>query len=324
MRILQLSAPKSGTLWLYRILANILDQNQIERRSYIRQHPAYPTGEGWPYHFAGEADIDFLFIKPEGYWARFAGQSYPVADIDDYVRQTRHIRSHSPFCLRCLELFPKLDKIVYLIRDPRDRLISYANYIFLPERGVVDPGARRGYQNVESYLAAMFTHETNRWLEEVGGYLQHQAQFNIHVLFYERLLYAFDQEIESLLAYLGLSLSSQAWVALKTDVAFASMKRDHEGHVRQGQAGGWRYILNQTQKEQTVQMAGPLLTLLHYPIDDAQLYDVAHLPSLPDDLTRQQVQAALRTGQPSPLQRLKQQIRHRLYSGFFVRRATQG
>lgn len=324
MRILQLGAPKSGTLWLYRILDNILDANQIERRSYIRRHPAYPVGESWPYHFAGQADVDFLFIKPEGYWARFAGQSYPVADIDDYVRQTRHIRSHSPFCPRSLELFPKLDKIVYLIRDPRDRLISYANYIFLPERVMVDPGARRGYQNVESYLAGMFAHEMKRWLAEVGGYLQYQAQCNIHVLFYERLLYTFDQEIEALLAYLGLSLSPQAWVALKTDVAFATMKRDHEGHVRQGQSGGWQSTLSAKQKRQAIQMAGPLLRLLHYPLDDEQPYTAAHLPSVPVDLSVQQVQAALRVLQPSPWQRWKQQIRHRLYPGFLDWWASQG
>ena len=309
MRILQLSAPKSGTLWLYRILDNILDANHIERRSYIRQHPAYPAGESWPYHFAGQADVDFLFIKPEGYWARFAGQNYPVADIDDYVRQTCHIRSHSPFCPRCLELLPKLDKIVYLIRDPRDRLISYASYIFLPERAIVDPSAQRGYQSVEGYLAGMFTHEMNRWVQEVGGYLQVQAQFNIHVVFYERLLYAFEQEIAALLAYLGLSLTPQAWTTLKTEVAFATMKRTHEGHVRQGQAGGWRSTLNQTQKCQALQMAGPLLTLLHYPLDDGQSY-ATHLPNLQADLNQQQVQAVLRALQPSLWQRLKQRLRH--------------
>lgn len=311
MRILQLSSPKSGTLWLYCILANILDANSIEQRSYIRQHPAYPAGAGWPYHFAGRADVDFLFIKPDGYWTRFAGQEYPIDDIDEYVRQTRHIRSHSPFCTRCLDLFPKLDKIVYIIRDPRDRLISYANYIFRPERVVIDSSALRGYQHAESYITGAFAHEMNRWLQEVGVYLQYQAEFNIHVVFYERLLYAFEQEIEALLVYLGLSLSPQALTALKTDVAFATMKRQHEGHVRQGQAGAWRSALNHEQKRQAIQIAGPLLTLLHYPIDDQPPCDITHLPSLPDNLTRQQVQAARRGVQPSCWQRLKQHFRHR-------------
>jgi aryl sulfotransferase len=313
MRILQLSSPRSGTLWLYRILADILDTNNIERRSYIRQHPAYAAGAEWPYHFAGQADVDFLFIKPEGYWARFAGQNYPVADIGAYVRQTRHIRSHSAYCSRCRELFPKLDKIVYLIRDPRDRLLSYANYIFLPERAAIDPGARRGYQDVESYLAGAFAHEMNRWLQEVGVYLQHQAEFNIHVVFYERLLYAFDPEIEGLLAYLGLSLSPQALKTLKADVAFATMKRQHEGHVRQGQAGGWRSSLSPQQKRQAVQIAGPLLALLHYPVDDHQPCDAAHLPSLPDDSDRPQVQAALRVVQPARWHRLKQRFLRRFH-----------
>lgn len=294
MNNLQTSSPKSGTLWLYRILEHILDANDIEKNSYIRQHSAYLAGEGWPFHFAGRADVDFLFIEPEGYQARFAGQNYDIDDIDDYMRRTRHIRSHSPFCSRCAEFFPKVDKIVYIIRDPRDRLISYANYIFLPERIAILPDALRGHRNKESYLAGEFAHEMNLWRRDVDAYLRHRAQFDIHIMFFERLLYAFDQEIDALLAYLGLSLSPQARAVLESDVAFAAMKENFKGHLREGRAGGWRSVLNERQKRQAVQIAGPLLSSLHYPLDDSQPYDAAHLPSVSGDRRTDRFRALLR------------------------------
>lgn len=282
MRLLLLSCPKSGTLWLYQILASVLDANQIERQSFIGGHPAYAAGASWPHHFAGRADIDYLFMTPRGDWACYAEQRVPIPSIDAYLSRTNFVRSHSGLNASVLRLLPRFDRTVYLVRDPRDRIISWAHYLFLPERLQVAPRATRGHRSVEDYLAAEFAYEMHRWVREVSAYLQILPTHPMHVVFYERLLHAFDSELDALVDFLGLSLSPEARARLASEVAFATMQRQHRGHVRQGEAGGWRTRLTAAQQAQAVRIAGPLLSLLGYATDDPQPDGPDHLPRLPD------------------------------------------
>ncbi len=315
MAILQVGLPKSGNLWLYRILENILDAHGVEQRSYIQQQPIYAQAQTWPTNFSGQAGTDVLLIEPDGCFAKVANsqQRYPLVELDDYLHQCRHIWCHSGVCQRTLQIAPKLDKIVYIIRDPRDCGISQAQFNFLPVRLAINPQPTQGYTDPDTYLRHEFGANLRAWVNHVGGYLQYKEQLAMHVVFYERLLYAFDQEVGALLDYLEISLTSVAWAKLKADTAFAAMKAQDEGHVRQGEAGGWRDSLSRAQQRQAAQIAGPLLTLLNYSLDARHPIDTDHLPSLPFDLRPEAVQRAMKTLQPSRLQTVVRRLKRRLY-----------
>lgn len=317
MAILQVGLPKSGNLWLYRILENILDAHGVERRSYIQQQPIYAEAQTWPENYRGQAATDVLLIEPAGCFVKVANsqQRYPLADLDDYLQQCRHIWCHSRVCERMVQIAPKLDKIVYIIRDPRDCVISQAKFNFLPVRLAINPQPVKGHANPDTYLRHEFDANLRAWVNHVGGYLQAKEQLSMHVVFYERLLYAFDEEAGALLDYLDISLTPAAWATLKAKTAFAAMKAQDDGHVRQGQAGGWRVILSRAQQRQAAQLAGPLLSLLNYSLDARHPIDAHHLPNLPLDLRPEAVQRAMKTLQPSPLQTVVHRLKRRLSLG---------
>lgn len=317
MVVLQVGLPKSGNLWLYRIVETILDEHGVERRSYIQQQPIYAQAQTWPANYRGQAATDVLLIEPAGCFVKVANSQhrYPIADLDDYLQQCRHIWCHSRVCERMVQIAPKLDKIVYIIRDPRDCVLSQAQFNFLPVRLAINPQPVRGHANPDAYLRHEFNANLRAWVNHVGGYLQAKEQLSMHVVFYERLLYAFDEEVRALLDYLDISLTPAAWAKLKAETAFAVMKAQDDGHVRQGQAGGWRANLSRAQQRQAVQIAGPLLTLLNYPLDARCPMDPHHLPSLPLELRSDVVQRAMKTLQPSPWQTVVRRLKRRLYPG---------
>ncbi|GGA39217.1 hypothetical protein CYANOKiyG1_57390 [Okeania sp. KiyG1] len=58
------------------------------------------------------------------------------------------------------------------------------------------------------------------------------------------------------------------------------MKQDSPNHIRKGQLAQWVNILTDSQKEEVLQMATPLLKLLNYPLNS----QIDTLPELPEKL----------------------------------------
>src|SRR5690625_7507293 len=52
----------------------------------------------------------------------------PIDSMKDYVSKTGHVWTHSPICKTSNEVLRYFDKKIYIIRDPRDRALSTANY----------------------------------------------------------------------------------------------------------------------------------------------------------------------------------------------------
>jgi hypothetical protein len=65
MLLLQSGLPKSGNLWLHKILQESLRLGGIPRRSYIQTQPIYQEALTWP-GFSEQAGIDFIEIEPQG------------------------------------------------------------------------------------------------------------------------------------------------------------------------------------------------------------------------------------------------------------------
>lgn len=277
MLLLQGGVAKSGNLWLYRVLDCVFRQAGWERRRFIQNHPIYAQAQTWELSHRDQADVDWLEIKPDGCWCRISSMfREPIADMDAYLRQCSHVWTHSPICARSFEVLPKFDRIVYIIRDPRDAAISMSHFVFTPH-------VQRRYpphheKSPEKFLTHALDGSLRDWVFHVGGYLRQRTAQRIQVVFYERLLHAFDSELGELLEYLGVRLDRTAFEAVRKEADFRNMKTENPNHVRRGQSGGWREVFSAAQKQQAESIASRMLLLLNYPVGDAPGDALPHLP----------------------------------------------
>lgn len=295
MRILQTGEAKSGNLWLYKILQNIIHCAGLENPSFIQNHPIHDLAKTWDLSYKEQADIDVLDIEPHQCFYRISSVfRMPIEDIDDYIHQCSHVWTHSLFCERSLSVLPKFDKVVYIIRDPRDVAISRSRFAFTPymlkyyPHGVTDP---------DSFLELSLDGTVRRWVQHVGGYLKHKDDLHIYVVFYERLLRSFDTELSHLLRYLDIKLDEKAIDHIKREVDFTTMKTENPDHVRRGRSGEWAQLFTDEQKRQVVSIAGPMLKLLNYLVGEDQVNSL--LPCLPAQLSSNQIEKAIAYSSPS-------------------------
>ncbi|NER02574.1 MAG: sulfotransferase domain-containing protein [Okeania sp. SIO3C4] len=282
MHILKIGLPKSGNFWLHTILHNIIDYSGIKYESFIQNQPIYEIAKDWDVNQIKEqVNINFLDITKNSVSYRIGNIfRYPVDDVDDYIHSSTLVWTHSQMSDNVLKIIKKFDKLIYIIRDPRDVLVSWSNFVFSPYMQRFYPFLIVDETNPETYLINNLTTIISDWMNHVGGYLKHQKYLNIHFVFYERLLDDFDLELEKILEYLEIELDKNARGEIKEKVSFNSMKQDSPNHIRKGQLAQWVNILSDSQKEEVLQMATPLLKLLNYPLNN----QIDSLPELPEKL----------------------------------------
>ena len=298
MTILQAGVPKSGNYWLYSIIKNILASAGKEHRSFIQQHPIQQQAENWQLSFAGQSSMDFLNIEAGRCYCRLSGVfKEEIADLDAYIEQCSQVWTHSPLNPLAKSVLPKFDKIVYIIRDPRDVAISYSKFAFTEHK--LKNGLPHYENSPETYLANRLEEMTRQWVQHVGGYLKYQTDLNIYPVFYERLLYSFDSELSKLLTYLEIELSAEAIAQIKHNVAFKTMKQKSPKHLRKGSSGQWQDILSDCASEQVARVAAPMLDLLGYSLAERTI------PNLPEHINQKVLNHAIATSERSALDHLQ-------------------
>ena len=264
MNILQAGVPKSGNYWLYSIIRNILQEAGHEHRSYIQQHPIQSQADKWQLSFAGQSQMDFLTIEGGRSYCRISEVfKEEIKNIDSYIDRCSQVWTHSTVDAAASKILAKFDKLVYIIRDPRDVAISYSKFAFTKHK--LTNGKPHHESSPQSYLDNRLEQMTRRWVLHVGGYLKYRQELNIYPIFYERWLQKFDSEIVKLLTYLEIELSEEAIARIKYKVAFKTMKQQSPKHLRKGSSGQWQDRLSDRQKYEVERIAGSMLKLLNYP-----------------------------------------------------------
>jgi aryl sulfotransferase len=266
MVILHAGVPRSGNLWLHRILQSIARHTGVEPRSFIRGHPNHERFRRLVRGFSDEADVDFLHIGPRhsSFWLSSV-LNERIHDFDEYLRATSLVWTHSDFCDRSRVVLAKFDKVIYLIRDPRDQAVSLSRYAFTPGMRWSNPRYER---SPDSLLANDLDGLLRSWVFHVAGYLKFRDELRIHVMFNERLLYDEVFELRRLLEYLGVEANDALVDQVRRDVSFCAMKARDPDHVRQGTSGQWRAVFTAAQKRHADRVAGGMMQLLGYPLAD--------------------------------------------------------
>ena len=283
MSILQAGVPKSGNYWLYSILRNILQESGQEHHSYIQHHPIQAEVDKWQLSFAGQSQMDFLNVENGKCYCRVSEVfKEEIADIDDYIARCSQVWTHSMLDAATSKVLAKFDKIVYIIRDPRDVAISYSKFAFTKHK--LTNGKPHYESDPQSYLNNRLEEMVRRWVLHVGSYLKYRQELDIYVIFYERWLHQFDRELIKLLAYLEIELSTEAIARIKHNVAFKTMKQQSPKHLRKGSSGQWQDKLSEGQKQKVEKIAGSLLRSLNYPPAEAELPELKQMSSSSIDL----------------------------------------
>jgi aryl sulfotransferase len=287
--ILHSAIHKSGNLWLSRILRAIERHAGLEHRSFVQSHPIHATAQEWKLSYSGQANMDFMRILPDGcYWRISDVHQERIADVEEYVRQCSIVWCMEPIIPRSLEVLPLFDRIVYLIRDPRDVAVSLSRFVFTPH--VLTNWPPHYERSPESFLKHALDMELRDWVAHVGGWLRIRPRIPFHVVFYERFLHDFEAELRGLVDYLGVDVPGSAMSAIREEVSFRSMHGADPDHVRKGRSGQWTSALSEKQRSQALAVAGPMLKLLGYPsapdeIEDGRPRELPRVPASLDPAT---------------------------------------
>jgi len=277
IRILQSGAAKSGNFWLYRIIKEARDIAGVETTSWITRQPIYETAQSWTFANQEQVSIDTVDIEEDEVYARIARKfREPIEDMDAYLAESNHVWTHSLWKEQQADFYKRFDRIVYIVRDPRDIALSKANFAFGDYKK-----SQKTHQETspESYLENRMAGAIVSWVRHVGHHLQNREAFNIHFVFYEKMLNDLDGELGRLLAYLDLDLDQAQFEELKGRIVFASMKKRDPGHVSTGKSYRWMNTFSDKQKEQAIRVAGPMLEALGYPMCESETPELPHLPA---------------------------------------------
>jgi aryl sulfotransferase len=317
MLLLQSGLPKSGNLWLHKIIQESFRLGGIELKSFIQSQPIFQEAKSWP-GFAEQAGIDFIEVDAQGCYFRKGAYRQPIIDLDNYLSQCTHVWTHALWVPRCDQVFSKFDKIVYIIRDPRDVVVSASKYNFTPfmlaQHHQQEPDA-------ETFLKHRLYEQIITWVQHLGGYLIHADEFRINFVFYERLLHDFDNEYTRLLAYLGVKLSADAFSQVKESARFENMKKQNPHHLRKGESGGWVNVLSPAQTRRVVKIAGPMMEILGYPLTVP--VGVA-LPCMPVRFDKDQIRQAISTARGGLMDKLRYAWAFATSSRSFGEKFTKG
>lgn len=240
MVILNIGMPRSGTLWRYKLVRDLViagggtDGVKI-RKKYLLH----------PFISSLNADITTLSVK------RLLPAAVPSLLGESYVLNT-HSKPH-PTANWLLE--KNLARAIYGYRDPRDCILSILEYgrrakpqysnIFLTIKDV-----RQAVDFMQNYL-----HIFDRWLTAPGTL----------ILKYEVMLEEYDQTVEQIVRHLKLKISQEKL----DDVAarYLPRQRSQAGektHFEHGVAHRFSQEFNQEELDYLAEKLGPYLDKMGY------------------------------------------------------------
>lgn len=263
MKILQAGYPKSGNFWLYQIIKNILQTSNIDHTSFIEKHPVQLLAKDWKLGYPEQSKIDVIDITDLQVIYRISSIfRMPIDDFEDYLSGTNHVWTHSPICKRSSSIYKYFEKKVVIIRDPRDMVISAANYFCSDYMLKYFP---QPYKDPDVFLRNNFDRLLREWVWHVYDHLKLQKELNIHTSFFEGFLENFDEELSLLLNYLKIDLTETEKEEVRKAVAFSTLKKKNSAHLRKGKSGSWMDRLTKDQISRASVIAGPLIRYLGYP-----------------------------------------------------------
>jgi hypothetical protein len=208
-----------------------------------------------------------------------------IQDVGQYVQANTHLWTHAPWHDNLPgELLGGIDKIVYIVRDARDVLVSGANFID-------SEYCRREFGIPRIPLEHRFRRLLRtipEWAVHVAGWLGNAPTSGLHVISYEAMVADLPEQLRRLARYLELELDAGQLQSIADRVAFDAMKSTASGgHVRKGAVGNWKTEMPAAVASEVTAICRPLLDLLGYENLDGGLSSFLTQGEISPELTQE-------------------------------------
>ncbi|MCR9245685.1 MAG: sulfotransferase domain-containing protein [bacterium] len=259
--VLHVSYVKSGSYFLWKLLDSLFRAHGT-KQSFVQQHPIQQLREQWPEFSIEQFDIDQMLIQDDGvHWQVEVQHIEAIRDLSAYLRQCSHVWSHSFLCERSWEVYPRFGRRGYIVRDPRDALVSMAHFVQTPFMRRYHPHPAT---SSEEYVAMELCAFLEDWCRHAGDHLRASRALEIEILQYESMVADLDGAVRHLANWLALDLDDAAIAQVCDTVSLGKMKRNNPQHVRRGGSGGFREVLSRAQRERALAIVGPTMAAAGY------------------------------------------------------------
>jgi aryl sulfotransferase len=261
--VLHVSYVKSGSYFLWQAFDSLF-RAANQKRSFVQRHPIQRLRGLWPDFSIDQFDIDQILVQDEAcYWQVEMQHVEPIDDLASHLAACSHVWTHSFLCERSWEVYPAFQRVCYVVRDPRDALVSMAHFVLTPFMRRYHPHAAA---TPADYVAAELDTFLGDWVRHAGDHWRARRALDVTFFRYEDLVADLPAAMRELAAFAGLGLGDAALDAVAASMRVDAMRQKNPQHVRKGGSGGFRELLTSAQQERALALAGPTMRELGYEV----------------------------------------------------------
>ena len=268
IKTLQAGVAKSGNYWLYNIIQELYKTKYDIFPSYIKSHSEYENLKSHKLSYDNQVDIDTIAFNNKKLWFYVSSIfKEEITNNNVYFDKTSVVWTHSELNNGFNKIIHHLDKVVYIIRDPRDVFNSKINFAFSD----YSQKYLKKRNDINKFRRNRLHTSVINWNSHVIKALKQKEKYpdKIHIVFYETLLENPFLEIKNLSIFLGFNISSKLISNIVDSTSANKLRLKDKGHVSKNiYLYKWKNTLDENEKKTFISRSGFLLSYLGYPIKD--------------------------------------------------------